>query len=88
MIQRELKSREDLIDYARKRGHEKGLKKDLEGVFLNVYINSFAEGFIKGYQKTVRRGIKKGYSNEIIADITRATIEEVRKIRQQLENNK
>lgn len=90
MIRRELKLREELIDNARKRGREKGLKKGLEGVFLDVYINSFAEGFIEGYklgrQEVIRRGIKKGYSDEIIADITRTTIEEVQKIRQQLED--
>ncbi|MFK7950059.1 MAG: hypothetical protein AB8G11_20885 [Saprospiraceae bacterium] len=92
MIQIELKLRDELIGYARKIGRERGLKKGMEGVFLDVYINSFAEGFIEGYklsrQKIIIRGIKQGYSNKIIANLTDISIEEIQKIRQQLEKNK
>lgn len=86
MIQMELKRREELIDYAQKKGRKRGLQKGLEGVFLDVYINGFAEGYSQSHQEIISRGIKKGYSDEIIADITRTTIEEVQKIRQQFNN--
>ncbi|MEM9887372.1 MAG: Rpn family recombination-promoting nuclease/putative transposase [Bacteroidota bacterium] len=51
----------------------------------NVVDTSREEGREEAIDENVQNGIKKGYSDQVIADITGRTIEEVKEIRKRLE---
>ena len=54
----------------------------------NVVDTSKAEGRLEESDENVKNGIIKGYANEIIADITGRSIEDIQRIREEIKNKK
>lgn len=72
-----------------KDAYEESLKhyRDIKNVVDSSKEEGRLEGKIEESDENVKNGILKGYSNEIISDITGRSIEDVQRIREEMNTN-